>query len=88
MEDPFKPEPRCELEIGHFVRGGLPGLARLQLVLPSLFAYYKVVGLDEQARCLRSAGLTPVRTKVDITFVMPEPEEPSPSLLDRPPSPL
>ena len=73
-----KPSPaaQCGEEIACFVRGGLPGLARLQLVLPSLFAYYKLVGLDERERCLRSVGLTPVRTRVDVTFRIPEADDP------------
>ncbi len=60
------PESECVEEMACFQRGGLPGLARLQLVLPSLFAYYKIVG----------AGLIPVRTAVDVTFQMPADEMP------------
>ena len=88
MESKPSPETQCGLEIACFVRGGLPGLARLQLVLPSLFAYYRLVGLDERERCLRSVGLTPVRTRVDVTFLMPDGDDPLTLAPEgRPPSP-
>jgi hypothetical protein len=87
MDDPASPAALCGLEIDSFVRGGLPGLARLQLVLPTLFAYYKLVGLEERERCLRSVGLTPVRTQVDVTFAMPDLDDLVPSPEDQPASP-
>lgn len=59
---PFKPIPsqsyqEIEGVIRTFVRGGLPGQARLQRVLPSLFKHYKIVAPEKQRRLLIEAGL-------------------------------
>ncbi len=87
MQEPASAETRCLGEINAFIQGGLPGLARLELVLPSLFAYYKVVGLEEQARCLRAVGLAPARTQYGMTFVMPDPDAFTQAPPAQPPSP-
>ena len=47
----------CVLEIGAFVRGGNPGLDRLNRVLPNIFKAYNIVDYVDQRRCLLAHGL-------------------------------
>jgi hypothetical protein len=51
-----------------FVKGGLPALARLKQVLPSIFAYFKIIAMDEKADILIRCGLSPYREDNDVTF--------------------
>jgi hypothetical protein len=65
----------CLEEIQAFSRGGIAGLARLKLVLPSLFAYYQIIGLEHQAMLLSNAGLCPARDGVHISFELETPSD-------------
>ncbi len=49
----------CILEIGAFVRGGIPGLDRLNRVLPNIFKAYDIVDHVDKRRCLLAHGLVP-----------------------------
>jgi hypothetical protein len=51
-----------------FIRGGMPAIARLKQVLPSIFDYFKVIARDEKAEILIECGLSPYREKSDVTF--------------------
>jgi hypothetical protein len=51
-----------------FVKGGLPAIARLKQVLPSIFAYFKIIAMDEKADILIRCGLSPYREDNDVTF--------------------
>ena len=51
-----------------FLNGGLPAIARLKQVLPSIFDYFKIIPLDEKADVLTRCGLTPYREDNDVTF--------------------
>lgn len=51
-----------------FIRGGLPAIARLKQVLPSIFDYFKIVSLDGKADILLQCGLAPYRENNDVTF--------------------
>ena len=65
-------EDNCQSEIESFCRSGLPGMARLKEVLPSLFVYYKVSSMAEKERMLAAAGLEPMRDGYgDVTFNLP-----------------
>jgi hypothetical protein len=64
----------CTAEIGTFVRGGIPGLARLKQVLPNIFKFYGVPSKYEQARILMACKLRPVDDGPHVTFEFkPEP---------------
>lgn len=64
-------DQNCLSELQAFCRGGLPGIARLKQVLPSLFLFYKVSTLAEKERLLTSVGLTPERDGYgDVTFTL------------------
>jgi hypothetical protein len=51
-----------------FLRGGMPAIARLKQVLPSIFDYFKIVSLDGKADILIQCGLSPYRENNDVTF--------------------
>ena len=61
-------EAGCIAEIAVFLKGGIPGAARLRDILPSLFSYFGIVTNNCKAGVLVKCGLAPVRTKTDISF--------------------
>ncbi len=64
-------ESECKTEIRVFLRGAEGGVKRLKEILPSLFAYYKIVTIDGKARLLSECGLIPYRCQDgggDVTF--------------------
>ena len=61
-------EVGCIAEIAVFLKGGVPGAARLRDILPSLFSYFGIVTNNCKAGVLVKCGLAPVRTKTDISF--------------------
>ena len=65
-----KTEHDCVEYIKGFLNGGLPAIARLKQVLPSLFKYFKVETSDEKANILIKCGLRPYidKSKADVTF--------------------
>ena len=61
-------EAGCIAEIAVFLKGGVPGAARLRDILPSLFSYFGIVTNNYKAGVLVKCGLAPVRTKTNISF--------------------
>lgn len=72
----------CVEWIHAFVRGGLPGQARLQQVISNIFIHYNIDNPKDQAHALELAGITPVyrenkrRKKHEITFDLDYSREP------------
>lgn len=62
---------QCVEEISSFLRGGVPGAARLKQVLSSVFTYFDVVGIVQREEVLRACGLQPCvgASASDVTFV-------------------
>ena len=61
---------KCKAEILGFLKGGEGAVQRLKEILPTLFAYYRLITTDSQAGLLLECHLTPYRdqTKGDVTF--------------------
>lgn len=61
-------EAGCIAEIQAFLKGGSDGAKRLKEVVSSLFVYFKIVTSNEKANVLLKCGLSPYRTKSDVSF--------------------
>lgn len=68
-----KTPDECKREIRTFIVGGVPGIARLHEVLPSIFDFFGVITDESKCRILRECGLCPARYEGSshITFKLP-----------------
>ncbi len=57
-------------EVNCFLKGGVPGAARLKEVLSTLFCYFKILTSNSKANALIKCGLIPYKTTSDVTFVV------------------
>jgi len=73
----------CLLEIGAFVRGGLPGMERLDRVYPRILKHYGVVNDMEEVFEALKLYVNPKLNKIKRKFVKDEEEEQEESSLKR-----